>query len=164
MSLEKRPTTELHKLNRHNVDVATPADLYDALDAIYHFDHDPCPLHGASNRVMPTGDWGNSNYVNPPFRDIKWFLLHNVQQLAAGRRSVFLIPARFDTKYWAELVYPYATEIYYLNSHVRFRGYDKPFPSTIVVIEFDPNKPARFRLSQLGNYQVATAAEFSQTL
>jgi hypothetical protein len=48
----------------------TPPELYAALDAEFHFDFDPCP------HPLPPGfdglicDWGQSNYVNPPFGSI----------------------------------------------------------------------------------------------
>lgn len=47
----------------------TPPDLYAALDAEFGpFDFDPCPHpvpEGFNGLVAP---WGQSNYVNPPFR------------------------------------------------------------------------------------------------
>lgn len=48
----------------------TPPKLYAALDAEFHFDFDPCPY------PLPDGfdglacEWGQSNYVNPPFGSI----------------------------------------------------------------------------------------------
>jgi hypothetical protein len=45
----------------------TPPELYERLDAEFHFDFDPCPY------PLPPGfdglscEWGSSNYVNPPF-------------------------------------------------------------------------------------------------
>lgn len=48
----------------------TPPDLYKRLDDEFHFDFDPCPY------PLPTGfdgltcEWGQSNYVNPPFGSI----------------------------------------------------------------------------------------------
>jgi len=48
----------------------TPPDVYKDLDKTHNFDFDPCPY------PLPTGfdgltcDWGQSNYVNPPFGSI----------------------------------------------------------------------------------------------
>jgi len=48
----------------------TPPDLYAALDAEFHFTFDPCPY------PLPEGfdglecEWGERNYVNPPFGSI----------------------------------------------------------------------------------------------
>ena len=46
-------------------DWKTPKALFQALDAEFHFDFDPCP-------AKPTFDglksrWGNVNFVNPPY-------------------------------------------------------------------------------------------------
>ncbi len=47
--------------------ILTPKALYDALDAEFHFDFDPCPYprpDGFDGTVVP---WGKASYVNPPF-------------------------------------------------------------------------------------------------
>jgi hypothetical protein len=52
----------------------TPPDLYAALyaalDAEFHFDFDPCPYPLPDGFDGLTCDWGQSNYVNPPFGSI----------------------------------------------------------------------------------------------
>jgi len=45
----------------------TPPDLYAELDAEFHFDFDPCPHPLPEGFDGLTCDWGQSNYVNPPF-------------------------------------------------------------------------------------------------
>ena len=45
----------------------TPPDLYAALDAEFHFDFDPCPYPLPDGFDGLTCEWGQSNYVNPPF-------------------------------------------------------------------------------------------------
>jgi hypothetical protein len=55
----------------------TPPDLYAALDAEFHFDFDPCPYPLPDGFDGLTCEWGQSNYVNPPFGSI----MHN------GRRK-----------------------------------------------------------------------------
>lgn len=47
----------------------TPPDLYAALDAEFHFDFDPCPYPLPRYDGL-TCEWGQSNYVNPPFGSI----------------------------------------------------------------------------------------------
>ena len=48
----------------------TPPDVYEKLNAEFNFDFDPCP------HPLPVGfdgltcEWGQSNYVNPPFGSI----------------------------------------------------------------------------------------------
>ena len=45
----------------------TPPKLYEELDKEFKFDYDPCPYpwDGVDRTEI---EWGNSNYVNPPFR------------------------------------------------------------------------------------------------
>jgi hypothetical protein len=48
----------------------TPPDLYAALDAEFGFDFDPCPYPRPDGFDGLTCDWGQRNYVNPPFGSI----------------------------------------------------------------------------------------------
>ncbi len=45
----------------------TPPDLYAQLDAEFHFDFDPCPYPKPEGFDGMTCEWGQVNYVNPPF-------------------------------------------------------------------------------------------------
>jgi len=46
-------------------DWKTPKALYQALDAEFGFDFDPCPSKPTFDGL--TVDWGERNYVNPPY-------------------------------------------------------------------------------------------------
>lgn len=48
----------------------TPPELYAELDAEFHFDFDPCPYPKPDDFDGLTCEWGESNYVNPPFGSI----------------------------------------------------------------------------------------------
>lgn len=48
----------------------TPPDLYARLDAEFRFDFDPCPHPLPDGFDGLTCEWGQSNYVNPPFGSI----------------------------------------------------------------------------------------------
>lgn len=48
----------------------TPPELYKQLDDEFHFDFDPCPFPKPENFDGLTCEWGQSNYVNPPFGSI----------------------------------------------------------------------------------------------
>ncbi len=48
----------------------TPPGLYAQLDAEYHFDFDPAPYPLPEGFDGLTCEWGQSNYVNPPFGTI----------------------------------------------------------------------------------------------
>lgn len=48
----------------------TPPVLYKKLDDEFRFDFDPCPFPKPDTFDGLTCEWGNSNYVNPPFGSI----------------------------------------------------------------------------------------------
>lgn len=48
----------------------TPPELYAELDAQFSFDFDPCPHPKPEGFDGLTCEWGQSNYVNPPFGSI----------------------------------------------------------------------------------------------
>lgn len=48
----------------------TPPAVYEALDARFHFNFDPCPFPLFEGFDGLTAEWGSSNYVNPPFGSI----------------------------------------------------------------------------------------------
>jgi hypothetical protein len=53
-------------------DWKTPRALYQALDAEFHFDYDPCPVKQKVDGLR--SQWGQSNFVNPPYGTeiMKW--------------------------------------------------------------------------------------------
>lgn len=48
----------------------TPNDLMDSLNAEFKFTFDPCPFPKPNDFDGLTCEWGESNYVNPPFGSI----------------------------------------------------------------------------------------------
>lgn len=126
-------TTGLMSSNRSTW--KTPKVLYDNLDRMFHFDFDPCPPN-------PTWDglaieWGNNNYVNPPYgSEIKHWIKKAYEEYHKGKRVVMLIPARTDTIYWHEYVMK-ADEIWFIKGRLKFDDQDgpAPFPSAIVIFD-----------------------------
>ena len=79
----------------------TPPDLYAQLDAEFHFDFDPCPYPKPDGFDGLTCEWGQRNYVNPPFGSI----MHNgrkkgptawmrkaIEEQRKGKLSVVVYP------------------------------------------------------------------------
>jgi hypothetical protein len=79
----------------------TPPELYAKLNAEFHFDFDPCPYPLPEEFDGLECEWGQSNYVNPPFGSI----IHN------GRKKGPTAWARKAIEEWKKgktvvLVYP----------------------------------------------------------
>lgn len=71
----------------------TPKDLMEKLDGEFNFDFDPCPFPKPEEFDGLTCDWGQSNYVNPPFGSI----IHDGKKKAIaeadkGKDVVFVYP------------------------------------------------------------------------
>lgn len=93
---------------------ATPKDVYDKLDAEFHFDFDPCPLFHTKDGLDPNTKWGKRNFVNPPYvRKLKEaFINRAYEESLNGNLSVLLIPVSTSTKIFHDVIYP--------NAEVRF--------------------------------------------
>lgn len=123
---------------------ATPQDLFDKYDAIYHFETDVCalPKNAKCKRFFtPEMDglkqeWTGVCWCNPPYgRQIgKW-----VEKACKSFATVvMLLPARTDTKWFHDYCLPYG-KIEFLRGRLKFGGCDNsaPFPSMIVIFEVD---------------------------
>lgn len=113
----------------HSDNWATPRTLYDALDAEFDFDFDPCPLN--TGEITPETDglkimWGERNFVNPPYsRKLKEaFVNRAVGFKAVGRLSVLLLPVSTSTVLFHEVIRPNADDIRFLKGRVKFEGFN----------------------------------------
>ena len=109
---------------------ATPANVYAALDDEFGFTLDPCPL-GETNGGLTRSWSGERVYCNPPYgRGVgDWLAKAREADL-----SVFLLPARTDTRWWHEHAMR-ADEIRFLRGRLRFGDAKAgaPFPSVVLV-------------------------------
>ncbi len=125
----------------------TPRDLFEALDAEFRFDLDPCATKETAKcaryftqetdgLAAPWTRW--RAFVNPPYSELrKWVEKCKTETEGpfAAFLAVMLIPARTDTRAWHENIFPFASEIRFLKGRVRFEGGEAgaPFPSAVVV-------------------------------
>ena len=132
-------------------DGKTPKDLYEKLDQEFNFDFDPCPLNThvkLENTLFPeenvtevynglTVEWGKSNFVNPPYSDIKEWIEKSYLEYTKGKIIVLLVPSRTDTKWFHKYVLPYASEIRFCKGRLRFGDAKNsaPFPSMIIIFK-----------------------------
>ena len=73
----------------------TPPELYNKLDAEFHFDFDPCPYPKPKWDGLEV-EWGKSNYVNPPYRKIDGsptaFVRKAIEENKKGKTVVLVLP------------------------------------------------------------------------
>jgi hypothetical protein len=114
---------------------AMPRRVYDALDAEFHFDFDPCPLGESEvDGAAPLfSSWkGRRVFCNPPYnREIIKFLT----RASEAEIAVFLLPSRTDTQWFHEFVLPKAREIRFIRGRLKFgeAKNNAPFPSVICI-------------------------------
>jgi DNA N-6-adenine-methyltransferase Dam len=116
-------------------DWKTPKALYQALDAEFNFDYDPCPARVKVNGLE--SDWGNVNFVNPPYgKQITNWIQKGYQENLKGKIVVFLIPSRTDTAWWHDYIMR-ADEIRFIRGRLKFddQKNSAPFPSAIAVFK-----------------------------
>lgn len=113
-------------------DWKTPKAVYQVLDAEFRFDHDPCPPNYSVDGL--TSEWGQSNYVNPPYDHLKEWIKKSYEEWQKGKTVVMLIPSRTDTIAWHEYCMK-ATEIRFIRGRLKFDDQENPapFPSAIVI-------------------------------
>ena len=124
-------------------DWKTPKALYQALDAEFHFDHDPCPVKPKANGL--DSEWGKINFVNPPYgKAITKWIQKGYEENLKGKMVVFLLPSRTDTRWWHEYIMK-ATEIRFIRGRLRFDDQKNPapFPSAVVIFKPKYGKPSR---------------------
>lgn len=112
----------------------TPEKVYAELDQEFRFDFDPCPL-GLLNDGLVI-DWGDSNFVNPPYgRGLIHWLEKGFAENRKGKTVVFLLPSRTDTKWFHEYGLK-ADEIRFIKSRLKFGSAvnNAPFPSLVLVL------------------------------
>jgi hypothetical protein len=114
-------------------DWKTPKALYQALNAEFGFDCDPCPPnHTTDGLVM---EWGGVSFVNPPYGHVigKW-VAKAYEEATKGKTVVLLIPSRTDTRWWHDYCMK-ADEIRFVKGRLHFDDAPTgaPFPSAIVI-------------------------------
>lgn len=106
-----------------NDDWETPDWLYHQLDGEFHFDFDPCPLHADFDGLSV--DWGNSNYVNPPYNRIvkPKFIYKAYEQWRQSKTIVLLLPAATGTQQFHQYILPFC-EIRFFEGRIAFKGFN----------------------------------------
>ena len=125
----------------------TPQDLFDRLDAEFHFDLDVCalPTNAKCSRFFTPDDdglkqiWRGNVWCNPPYgRDItKWLDKAEREIKTNANIIVLLVHARTDTKWFHRYLYQKPNvELRFVKGRLKFGGADNnaPFPSMIAIL------------------------------
>lgn len=70
----------------------TPPELMEALDDEFNFDFDPCPYPRPDDFDGIEVEWGQSNYVNPPFNGPTKWVRKAIEEHRKGKRVVLVFP------------------------------------------------------------------------
>ena len=119
-------------------DWKTPRALYQALDAEFRFDYDPCPTKPKFDGLE--SEWGNVNFVNPPYgKEIEKWIQKGYGENLRGKTVVFLIPSRTDTRWWHDYIMK-ADEIRFIRGRLKFDDQKNPAPFPSAIAVFKQNK------------------------
>ena len=119
-------------------DWKTPRALYQALDTEFRFDYDPCPAKPKIDGLR--SDWGNINFVNPPYgKEITKWIQKGYQESLKKKTVVFLLPSRTDTRWWHDYIMK-ADEIRFIRGRLRFDDQKNPAPFPSAIVVFKPKK------------------------
>ena len=122
---------------------ATPQDFFNALKQEFNFTLDPCalPINAKCSKFYTPEqnglkqDWSNETvFCNPPYSNLKEWVEKASNEAKRGAKTVMLIPARTDTKWFHEHIYN-KHEVRFIKGRLKF-GDSKnsaPFPSMLVV-------------------------------
>ena len=128
------------------MDWETPDDLFQALDAEFHFtldvcatkDNAKCPRFFTPKDDGLTQSWANEVcWMNPPYgREIAAWMRKALAESKRGATVVCLVPSRTDTTWWHDCAMK-ATERRFIRGRIRFVGaaHSAPFPSALVVFQ-----------------------------
>jgi len=134
--------TNVH-FSRESDEWATPQQVFEKLDQEFHFQADvaatsenaKCDRYFSIQNSGLDNDWAERN-CNPPYSQIKAWVLKARREQLDGNLTVILIPARTDTSYFHDSIYLKPNvEIRFLRGRLRFNGLkkDAPFPSMVVI-------------------------------
>lgn len=109
---------------QHSDDWATPPHVYQDLDAFFSFDFDPCPFMHDMGWDGLSAEWGERNYVNPPYsRSLKEaFVYKAIEESKKGKLCVMLLPVSTSTELFHEHILPNHTHLRFCKKRIPFIG------------------------------------------
>jgi phage N-6-adenine-methyltransferase len=132
----------------------TPPEVFNYFNKEFNFNFDVCAEIGTAKcpdfYSLERGEdglklpWKHRNWCNPPYSNVVPWLRKGIEEMNQNNRfSVFLLKADPSTKWFHDLVYPFASEIRFLKGRIRFvlKGEPAPWlpPWGSMLVVFDPN-------------------------
>lgn len=97
------------------------------------------PAHSKVKRTGFKSNGGGRNFVNPPYSQLKKWVLKSIEEAKKGKEVVLLIPSRTDTKAFKAL-FDYGCDFVFIHKRLRFNDSNcAPFPSMLVVLNGTEN-------------------------
>ena len=129
-------------LSKNTDDWATPKYIYD--QAMEKGMFDPCPLFSSFDGLRI--EWGEINFVNPPYSNLKAWIKKSIEQAKKRKKVILLIPARTDTKAF-KMLFDYGSTITFISGRLRFNEANSaPFPSMLVELTGGGSQKTKFNL------------------
>lgn len=159
----------------------TPKKLFDELNEHWHFTLDVACLETSAlcNKFFTPEDdglmqdWGdNVCWCNPPYDDIKSWMLKCSKEFQKGSTVMALIPSRTDTKAFHRYIFPKCTAICFIEGRLKFADPTQretstnsaPFPSCLVIYDLDLTDEKIEYLKTLGAVVYSTDKEIDDNL
>ena len=112
---------------------ATPKELYNVLDAEFHFTDDPCPLDPNISVDGLMREWGTVCFMNPPYSKPEPWVRRAYQESKRGKIVVALLRGDTSTRWFHDWVLGKA-QLRFIKGRLRFNDQKPaPFPSIIAV-------------------------------
>lgn len=125
-----------------NQEYETPEKLFNVLNNEFHFTLDVCAdeFNHKVNTYFTEEDnalikeWKGICWMNPPYKDMKKWVIKAYEESVKGNVVVCLIPARTNTNWWHE--YCMKGEIRFIKGRPKFKGCIHGLPQPLAIIVF----------------------------
>lgn len=146
-SIEKERSNEMREVlfKHEREDWETPNWLFEELNEKYRFEYDLfaneanalCERYFSEENSAFENEWGRVNFANPPYSTAvqNRVFKRAWEEMAKGKTTVLLVPARTDTKRFHRYVFGVeGVSVRFLEGRLRFGDgkKDAPFPSCII--------------------------------
>jgi site-specific DNA-methyltransferase (adenine-specific) len=125
-------------------DYITPKWLIDEVSQYYELVLDACttednplnlPKYYTEKEDGLKKPWKTWTWCNPPYSQAGLWVEKAFKEWKKGHRSILLLPARTDTKWFHKWIYDNGPQYRFLKGRLKFEGMDNsaPFPSMLVI-------------------------------